>query len=170
MNALYTVSLQDREGLFATATADVSLVGTATATQIAADLATFATNVAAMSAAKVLGMSAKLINTAAPVGVSPADFDVSDIGDVGNIVYPVGSTGKTWTFVIPAIKPSLVVAGGIDATASAFTALAAEMGAAGTYATFTDPKWIALREPVATFLSDRTHRRKEIGLSRRTLG
>ena len=170
MNALYTVSLQDARGLKATATADVILTGAATATQIAADLATFATNVAAMTAAKVLKMEAKLINTASPVGVTPADFAVSDIGDVGNIVFPVGTTLKTWTFVIPAIKPALVVDNGIDATAGAFTALVAEMGAAGTYATFTDPKWIALGEPIATFLSDRTHRRKEIGLTRRTLG
>ena len=169
MNALYTVSLQDKEGLLATATANVVLTGAATMTQVAADLATFATNVAAMSAAKVTAMHAKIINTNAPAGVAPADFGVSDIGDVGNIVFPVGTTGKTWTFVIPAIKPALVVAGGIDATAGAFTALTAEMGAAGTYATFSDPKWIALGEPLATFLSDRTHRRKEIGLSRRSL-
>jgi hypothetical protein len=170
MNALYTVSLQDTRGLKATATANVILTGAATATQIAADLATFAANVAAMTAAKVLKMEAKLINTAAPVGVTPADFAVSDIGDVGNIVYPVGTTLKTWTFVIPAIKPSLVVDNGLDATSPAFISLEAQMAVAGTYATFTDPKWIALGEPIATFLSDRTHRRKEIGLTRRTLG
>ena len=170
MNALYTVSLQDTRGLKATATANVTLGGAATATQIAADLATFATNVAAMTAAKVLKMEAKLINTANPVGVVPDDFAVSDIGDVANIVYPVGTTLKTWTFVIPAIKPALVVDNGIDATNGAFTALVAEMGAGGAYSTFTDPKWIALGEPIATFLSDRTHRRKEIGLTRRTLG
>jgi hypothetical protein len=170
MNGLYTVSLKDTRGLTATATADVTLAGTATATQIAADLATFATNVAAMTAAKVIKMEAKLISTASPAGVVPGDFAVSDIGDVGNIVFPVGSTLKTWTFVIPAVKPSLVVGNAIDDTADAFTALAAEMGAPGTYSTFTDPKWIALGEPVATFLSDRTHRRREIGLTRRTLG
>lgn len=169
MNALYTVSLIDTRGLKATATANVTLTGAATATQIGADLATFATNVAAMTAAKVLKMEAKLISTAAPVGVVPADFAVSDIGDVGNIVFPVGATLKTWTFVIPSIKPSLVVANGLDNTADAFTALTAEMGSAGTYSTFTDPKWIALGEPVATFLSDRTHRRAEIGLTRRPL-
>lgn len=169
MDALYTVSLQDYRGLRAVATANVTLLGTATATQVAADLATFATNVAAMTAAKVLKMAATLINTAAPVGVVPDDFAVSDIGDVGNIVFPVGTTLKTWTFVIPAIKPSLVVADALDATAGAFTTLTAEMGSAGAYATFTDPKWIALGEPVATFLSDRTHRRAEIGLTRRAL-
>lgn len=169
MNARYTVNLQDAEGVKATATAYASISGSATATQLAADLATFATNVAALSSAKVIGMEMSIINTASPIGVTPGDFADSNVSDVVNITFPVGSTGKVWTLVVPSVKDALVVAGGLDTTAGAYTGIAAELGAAGTYATFTDPLWIALGEPVKTFLSTREHRKRLRALSTRLI-
>lgn len=169
MNARYTVNLQDAEGARATATANVTLVGTATATEIAADLATFATNVAAISAAQVISMEASLISTAAPVGTVPGDFDDSDISEVAGISFKVGTTGKLWSLVIPARRNSLVVAGGLDSTSSAYTALAAEMSAAGTYSTFTSAEWVALGDVKRTFLSHRKHRKQDFRDSNRVI-
>jgi hypothetical protein len=170
MNARYTVNLQDVFGVKATATAYVTVLGTATATNVAADLATFAGNIASLSSAKVIGMEATLLSTASPVGNDPAGFADSNVSEMVEISFPVATTGRLWTLAIPARADSAIVAGGLDDGNAGYIALAAEMSSAGTYSTFTDPLWLALGSVKKTFLSNRKHLRRDLELSTRYPG
>lgn len=157
--ARLTAYINDSDGVRAPATAYVLIDPTLTVTAVQSLLTSYLTLVHAASDGGVVGGSIALVSDGDPVGDAPNT--PSHVYSGALFDFPVGTTGRKWSFLEPAFKDSLIAGGHPDQTAAAVTNLQNAIGnaEAGGTTTFTSADWTPLGGCTAAFRSVRKHRK-----------
>jgi hypothetical protein len=140
-----------------------------TVADIAADAATFATLLDAVTGSEILEINMALTGLTPPGGLKSSPVAGSRNNQLANFPMRVAGSSKDFTSTVPGLRDTLITGEEINNAAAAITALTSALVTPSGVVEFSSSDWRDITLWLASYISFRKHRKQNISKSYQTV-